>query len=236
MNLLKRAIKAAIGNDLFVIADIDYRTERLGTEYGGWDVAIDCVESGSIVYSFGIGEDLSFDIALMERKGCRVHAFDPTPRSLEWVDKADLPEGLKVHECGLSDFDGYAPFYSPDDPGHVSRTILDRSETDSKSISLPVRRLSTIMNELGHQSIDLLKMDIEGAEYRVIEDIHSSGIRPGQILVEFHHQFPDIGTDATKKAINMLKEIGYRIFSVSGTGREFGFILQGDDGEWCLRY
>ena len=37
------------------------------------------------------------------------------------------------------------------------------------------------MKELGHNKIDILKMDIEGAEYAVINDIERSGIRPEQI-------------------------------------------------------
>jgi len=36
-------------------------------------------------------------------------------------------------------------------------------------------------------------MDIEGAEYEVIDDLIASGIRPKQILVEFHHRFKNVG-------------------------------------------
>jgi len=34
----------------------------------------------AVVYSLGIGEDISFDLALIEKYGARVHAFDPTPK------------------------------------------------------------------------------------------------------------------------------------------------------------
>jgi len=37
------------------------------------------------------------------------------------------------------------------------------------------------MAKLGHSSLDILKMDIEGAEYDVIKEILSSGIRPRQV-------------------------------------------------------
>ena len=40
---------------------------------------------------------------------------------------------------------------------------------------------SIIMAKLGHSSLDILKIDIEGAEYDVIEDMLSSGIRPRQV-------------------------------------------------------
>ena len=35
--------------------------------------------------------------------------------------------------------------------------------------SIEVKKLSTIMNELGHEWVDVLKMDIEGHEWGVLE-------------------------------------------------------------------
>jgi len=67
------------------------------------------------------------------------------------------------------------------------------------------------MRELGHEYIDILKMDIEGAEYDVIKDIHHLNIRPQQILVEFHHRFPGVGIKRTKEAIEELYSMGYQL-------------------------
>lgn len=43
------------------------------------------------------------------------------------------------------------------------------------------------MKELSHSVIDILKIDIEGSEYDVIEDLINSKIRPKELLNEFHH-------------------------------------------------
>jgi len=59
---------------------------------------------------------------------------------------------------------------------------------------------------LKHSKIDLLKMDIEGAEYSVLKDMESVNIRPKQLLIEFHHRFPNVGIGETKKAIRIVKE------------------------------
>ena len=80
------------------------------------------------------------------------------------------------------------------------------------------------MSDLGHGHIDLLKMDIEGAEYQVVDDICRSGIRPKQILVEFHHRFSNVGIAKTKNAINRLRNIGYGVFSISNSGEEVSMI------------
>ena len=49
------------------------------------------------------------------------------------------------------------------------------------------RRLMTIATMLGHTHINLLKMDIEGAEYTSSSDRLSSGLQIEQLLVEFHY-------------------------------------------------
>lgn len=45
------------------------------------------------------------------------------------------------------------------------------------------------MSDLHHQQIDLLKLDIEGSEYRVLDEILESQIPIHQIVVEFHDRF-----------------------------------------------
>ena len=80
------------------------------------------------------------------------------------------------------------------------------------------------MQDLGHDHIDLLKVDIEGAEYEVIEDFLASQVDVKQVLIEFHHRFPEIGLDQTRQAVAALRAAGYQLFYISSTGQELGFI------------
>ena len=98
------------------------------------------------------------------------------------------------------------------------------AHTARHAILAPVHRLTTIMERLGHDHIDLLKMDIEGAEYGVIADLLSCNIRVNQLLVEFHHRWPEVGVNKTKHAIRQLNERGHWIFNTSPTGEEYGFL------------
>jgi FkbM family methyltransferase len=221
---LRLMFRAARGKELLLRPDINCQAERFGSDYGGWDVVTANLDSRSVVYSFGIGEDASFDIALINKFGLMVHAFDPTPRSIEWVKRQRFSDRFILHEYGIASFDGNVSFSPPENPDHVSHTILDRPSTRSKAITVPVKRLSTILSELGQVRIDILKMDIEGAEYEVIDDIYRSSIRPRQILVEFHHRFPGVGIKKTRDAVHLIKSMGYRLFAVSVTQEEYCFI------------
>ena len=58
-------------------------------------------------------------------------------------------------------------------------------QNTEKYIEVGVKRLSQIMKEYSHQKIDLLKIDIEGAEYKVIDSIIEDSVDIRVICVEF---------------------------------------------------
>src|SRR5262249_23584492 len=128
---------------------------------------------------------------------------------------------------GLASYDGRATFFAPKNPAYVSHTVLPGIGADERAIDVEVRRVSTLMRDLGHDRIDVLKMDIEGAEYEVIDDILAGSLNVTQLLVEFHHRFPGVGIERTRQAVERLNGAGYRVFWASPTGEEYGFILAG---------
>jgi len=226
---IKRALHVLRGRDLWQSAQIDCERIQLGNRGASWCVRAQGLSSSSIVYSFGVGEDISFDLELIRRFSVCVHAFDPTPRSIAWLSKQALPAKFVFHPYGVADIDGRARFLPPRNPAHVSHTLIER-ETPWQAIEVPVYRLASILKLLGHQRIDLLKMDIEGAEYSVLSNFLASGIFPQQLLVEFHHRWPEIGARKTKHALSLLNSTGYRIFDVSPSGEEFSFLRMEESG------
>jgi hypothetical protein len=78
-----------------------------GNEYGGFYICPDLLLSKDnrkiIVYSCGIGEDISFDTAIMNNYNCEIFAFDPTPKSIEWIKKQNLPDNFIFSPYGVSD-------------------------------------------------------------------------------------------------------------------------------------
>jgi FkbM family methyltransferase len=159
----------------------------------------------------GVGEDISFDLALIERFGVHVHAFDPTPRVREWLGSQSVPERFHFHDVGIADFDGEVDFHLPPRKDFVSHSIVPAREYSTETIRVPVIRLRSAMQRLSHDRIDLLKLDIEGAEYRVIEDFLSESTPVEQILIEFHHRLSSVGTRKTRRALQLLESRGMKI-------------------------
>lgn len=220
--MLKRIIKNLIPR-WRPDTQIDRAKRWMGNNYGGFFIHPDALRNTSVVYSFGIGTDISFDTDIIKEYACTVHGFDPTPKSIEWMGN-NLVDGLQFYPYGIYVQNGSYPMHLPLHKEHVSGSVLRTKNVGLETVDVSMKTLTTIVNELGHTRIDLLKMDIEGAEYEVLADIVRSPIPIGQIAVEFHHRFFVDGIGKTREIITLLNNSGYLVFGVSETGEEVSFI------------
>jgi FkbM family methyltransferase len=159
-----------------------------------------------------------------------VFAFDPTPSSIDMLDSSTLPDQFHFHPWAVTATDGSLKFYprlkKDGTKSDVMFTMIPEEETIDDVIEVPAFSLSSITTKLAHNRIDVLKMDIEGAEYEVLEGLLESPILPAQLLVEFHHRFVENDLERTYDIIDRLREAGYRIFAISEIGREVSFLRQ----------
>lgn len=223
----KLFFKRLVGKELRLKPDIDVHVAK----EGGWWFHPDVLDENSIVYSLGIGEDVDFDLALIRRFDLQVHAFDPTPSSIDWLAARGMPPNFHFHPWAVTAVDGVLKLFPRLKRDGSKSTVMytmvadDRAQDDA--IVVPAYCLASILAELGHGRIDILKMDIEGAEYEVLDSLLQSAVQPRQLLVEFHHRFAGIGPEKTAKMIARLRGGGYRIFAISETGREISFMSSG---------
>ena len=159
-----------------------------------------------------------------------VYGFDPTPYATEWVKNQILPDNFIFHPWAVSGKNGTLKMHQRvNRKGRKSRimwTAVTDQLDDADAIEVETYALQTIMDKLGNKRIDLLKMDVEGSEYEIIDVILDMKFKPLQLLVEFHHRFSGIGLKKTVNAISNLRDVGYKIFAVSKTGREISFIYK----------
>ncbi len=196
-----------------------------GNKHAGFFIIPELLNSNSVVYSFGIGEDISFDRELIAKYGCAVYGFDPTPKSIEWVKNSNTPHKFHFLPYGISNKTGSATFYLPINENHVSGSLAEtKVVSSSRKVKVPMKSFADIIKELKHNNIDILKMDIEGSEYDVLPDILKQEVDIKQILVEFHHRLFSNGNKMTKDAVELLKSSGFDLFAISKNGEELSFI------------
>lgn len=216
-----RTIRYLLGRAAPHKIQVNLRKEKVGGQNASWMIFPDSLSASSIVYSLGVGDEIQFDLALIERFAVNVFAFDPTPESIAWITVQKLPEQFHFMDYGVMDCDGTAEFQQFD--GVQFSTGIAASQ-NSRIVELKVFRLATIMKNLNHTRIDLLKINIEGGEYAVLADLVASNIDVRQIVVEFHHRLPGYSLQQTKQAVRGLNNAGYRIFHISDMDKEYSFI------------
>ena len=197
-----------------------------GTSYGGFYIIPSLLDKSSVIYSFGTGRDISFDLRCIRKHGVSVFAFDPTPVSIDWIGNQKLPDGFHFHPYGISaSATGQADFFLPANPRAVSGSLVKHKEVDAaKSVKVIMKTFDDITRELNHSHIDVLKMDIEGSEYDVIDTILASPVTVDQILVEFHDRDFEQAEPRSVEAIRKLSEKGYLVYGCSRSYEELSLI------------
>ena len=103
------------------------------------------------------------------------------------------------------------------DPSHVSHSLVNLRRT-TEYFEAECKCLRTLMRELEHDHIDLLKMDIEGAEFPVLENMIGESMRPKIICVEFDQPSPYAKTVAMCRR---LSKNGYTLLEIDAWNYTF---------------
>jgi FkbM family methyltransferase len=198
-----------------------------GNEYGGFYICRDIIKNDEIiVYSAGVGEDISFDLDIInEYNHCKIFAFDPTPKSIEWIKKQNLPVNYYFSHYGISNKTGEEEMFLPKNKDHVSGSIYESDHLAKEDkIIVQMKCIEDIIKENNHSYIDIIKMDIEGSEFSVLQSLNWDEINCGQIVIEFHERFFKNEKTLINKAIKKLRENNYYCFAVSSTNQEYSFV------------
>lgn len=228
---LVRKIQLHYSTDKTMVAHlqkkIDYNHKWYGSSYGGFYINPSLLNENSIVYSFGIGKDITFDLACIRNHKCKVFGFDPTPKSINYIGSKRISEKFKFFQYGIAAETGIQEFFLPADSRGVSGSLVNTDAVDEKNkITVQMKSFTDITSELGHTAIDVVKMDIEGSEYEVLENVIDAGIPVKQILVEFHDRLFDPTEFRSKHIVEKMRLRGYEIFAVSMSFEEVSFIYR----------
>jgi FkbM family methyltransferase len=92
--------------------------------------------------------------------GAEIHGLEPDPRTFAALEaNVAALEGVTIDPRAVSDADGESTFYcSP-------YSLASSFAGGGRPVTVRTVSLDTLMGELGVERIDLLKLDVEGAEY-----------------------------------------------------------------------
>ncbi len=208
---------------------------RLGTRYGGWWVDARQMSAGPLLIDCGLGEDISFPLAFLQAFGGKVVGVEPNPRSLNYC-RGRVPGNMSVmpkafwSEPGkkLEFFLPRSQQELPEGAAGVSGSLDGSHEyAGDNRLEVETTSLAEILSQQARAECDVLKLDIEGAEYEVLRQLCSSGDirKAGQVLVEFHHKVTGHTREDTLAVVAQMQRSGFRL--VHTEDRNYIFRRQG---------
>lgn len=174
-----------------------------------------------VIYSFGSNLQTEFEVAMLEATVCDVYTFDCT------VELTAMSAKVTAANPSVGDR-GRRFFFRPYCVGVEGKSVTMNIGGGGPSFTTVLRSVPSIMAELGHTSVELLKMDVESSEHVALAEMIKS-VLPPQISFEIHQVSAYVGP--TFEIVAALIDQGYVPISrddnlvVRGCCSELTFIL-----------
>jgi len=146
-----------------------------------------------------------------------IHAFEPTPATFDELRRNMSRNGCRnvsYNNCALGDYVGMAQFYLADLSETVANSLGRTVHVTDRQVSVSVRTLDDYSVDAGIDRLDVLKVDVEGAELMVLRGAERT-IRQFQplIVLEFSKHTVAFGYEAAELA-QTLRNLQYELFTV----------------------
>jgi FkbM family methyltransferase len=139
----------------------------------------------------------------------RITTVEPDPVTFELL-KANIADNhldrVTPLQVALADTAGSIEFFvDPDKPGSLTNSA-DVLRMSGNPVTVPAMRLSDLVDG----PVDLLKLDVEGAELEIVGEMASSGALSDvlAIAMEYHHHI-DPNVDRLSEMLGMLERNGF---------------------------
>lgn len=240
MHFIKKLIPNSIKQEgkyfLYDLLKMPYSRHGVGIEILKWlppsqETPITFVDIGASIGSFAWGITKEYRI----KKGVLI---EPLVKHIPLLSQKFATENFEVINAAVADFNGETDFYINDDfdsissllkihhehSGLVNFKIAEPQITRTKTLTL-----DRICIDLQIDSIDLLKIDVQGAEHLVIKGAAEALKSTRLVYTEVSFQPLYKGSSTFPELYNLLNEQGFALIDLNkGYSSPQGELLQGD--------
>jgi FkbM family methyltransferase len=178
------------------------------------------LSSDSVVVDGGCSYEADFSVHLMRRHGVRAFGVDPTRKhrdALRLLEKQYA--GLFTHvPCAIAGSNGVLTFHESriNESGSLLDDHVNVTHDPTTSYDVEAVTLASLLERLGVGRVEILKLDLEGAEYALFESMKPEELlRFNQLFVEFHHHAVTHFSEAdTRRIVALISGFGFKAFSL----------------------
>jgi FkbM family methyltransferase len=179
-------------------------------------VFVELIDEADVFVDVGANQGIFTLVGATRNSQLRIFSFEPNPNvhALLRTNVAinDLTNRVTVRSDAVSDRPGEVAFHVPPSPFSAIGALADVAFRDDDGITttVPAVRLDDV---LATEDVDVIKIDVEGAEARVIEGAQAllRRTRPAIIMEVLEpHDYA--------RAERLLRDLGYRFFHLTAAG------------------
>ena len=170
---------------------------RIGPKLdGGYVVDKRSIQESNTIITCGLNDDWEFEKSFLKKNdNCKVIAFDHTIDRKFWINrfKKDIRHFFLLKKIrlrkiiGIFKYIDYINFFKNNNKHHIIK--IGPQNINQKEI--------TISKILENQKKVILKIDIEGDEYKILDEIIDNSKKINSLIIEFHN---------IHKYMNLIKE------------------------------
>jgi FkbM family methyltransferase len=197
-----------------------YRNE--GLEYASPNYLFNpsLLGTAPVVIDTGCGYEAEFSLFMIANKNARAFAIDPTRKHAPQLEALTVkhPDAFTYFQMALAGRNGTITFHEPVhfESGSIEVDHGNISRDDTNVYQVEAVTPGELMSRLGLHQADMLKLDIEGAEYNLLENVgREELIRFRQLFIEFHHHTIASRTPAhTLALVDKIRGFGFSSYSL----------------------
>lgn len=161
---------------------------------------------------FDCGSNIGMSVLFFKKlyPNARIVAFEPDPITFDFLRQnvsQNKLSNIDLHQIAIGNQNGEIELFRDSSPNSSSLTMSTlRQRHPGPSVTVPMRRLSEFISS----DVDLLKIDVEGVEDEVMNELSSSGkIRQVKKLhLEYHHHI-DASVDRLSRILRLIEDHAY---------------------------
>ena len=217
MNLIKRAYRKANRVAKFHLRKA--QAKKLGVSYvKPVYIYQDVFNDSSVIVDVGCADDADFSVHMITRFGVQAYGVDPTRKHrIALKSLEEQSNGRFKHvEVAVSSTNGKITFHESaenqsgsilNDHANVMKDTITTYDVESVTLQSLIKRIDK-------PRVDLLKLDLEGAEYDLLTNISDEDLKPfQQIFIEFHHHNTNRSPRETKVIVDSICNFGFKVFT-----------------------
>jgi FkbM family methyltransferase len=218
MNIMKRIIRKLYQ---MIIKPLNLvKMKRLGIQFFPPNyVFFDSFNEHSVIVDVGCGHEAEFSKYMIERYNLNAFGVDPTRKHSPALKQLEGSTAGKFRHLAIAvaERDGVVTFNESrqNESGSILSDHTNVRNDDLITYDVESVSMSGLVRKVGATHVDLLKLDLEGAEYGLLEKITEEDLSPfNQIFIEFHDHCTDHTIQETEMLVQRICSKGFDVFTL----------------------